>query len=166
MWCRQRGPFSPATAMRTLAAVVALMVCSCYLHVPAASANLDLPRALLSDLGIKDSSPVHRLLTCGQTLGFTKCFNALSVWRAEHAIEAFKTGRAVQLDAVEDAKRFPWEQYGNSSDEQLYTQLCNGAEKLLQYRSLSLSLPGYSLELESKGNGTLNVDILKSKLSY
>lgn len=165
LWCGLRGALSPATAMRELAAIVAfVVVCSCCLHAFAASSNLDLPHALLSTLGIEKQGPAHRLLTCGRTIGLTKCFNALSVWRAEHAVEALKTGRAVQFDAIEDARRFPWEHYSNSSDEQLYTQLCDGAEKLLQYRSLSLSLPGYSLELESKGNGTLNVDILKSKL--
>lgn len=152
-WCKQRGTFSPATAMRALAAIVAFVVCSCCMHAFASPANL----------GIKKQGPAHRLLTCGRAIGLTKCFNALSVWRAERAVEALKTGRAVQFDAVEDAKRFPWEHYSNSSDEQLYSQLCDGTEKLLQYRSLSLSLPGYSLELDSKGNGTLNVDILKSK---
>lgn len=164
LWCGLLRAFSPATAMRAPATIVAFVVCSCCLHAFAASTILDLPRALLSTLGIKEQNPALRLLTCGQTLGITKCFNALSVWRAEHAIAALETGRAVQFDAVEDVKRFPWEQYSNSSDEQLYSQLCDGTEKLLQYRSLSLSLPGYSLELESEGNGTLNVDIFKSKL--
>lgn len=67
------------------------------------------------------------------------------------------------FDLQEDALEFPWEKYSNRSEEQLYSQLCDGTEKLLRFRSLSLAMvPGYSFELESKGNGTLSVDVLKS----
>ncbi|KAG6461416.1 hypothetical protein O3G_MSEX012613 [Manduca sexta] len=61
-----------------------------------------------------------------------------------------------------DIDKFSWKQYGNVSDEQLYSQLCDGAERLLQKRSLQLSVPGYLFKLESKGNGTLNVDMLQN----
>ncbi|KAI5638871.1 hypothetical protein NE865_08573 [Phthorimaea operculella] len=153
--------------VRALAALYALVVSGLHaLESPSHPINSDrLSRTLAKTLGVAESSPARRLLDCGRSLGPTKCISALSVWRAERAIEIFKNGREAQFDLREDVEQFPWQKYGNISEEQLYAQLSEDTEKLLRFRSLSLTLPGYSFELESKGNGTLNVDVLRNEQS-
>ncbi|KAJ2942589.1 hypothetical protein O0L34_g2056 [Tuta absoluta] len=150
--------------MRGLAAVVAFVVSG--LHALETPSNNDrLPRTLAKTLGIAESSPAYRLLDCGSSLGASKCFTALSAWRAERALEVLENGRQAQFDLREDVEQFPWQEYGNVTEEQLCSQLSEDTEKLLRFRSLSLTLPGYSFELESKGNGKLNIDVLKNEQS-
>ncbi|KAJ2942662.1 hypothetical protein O0L34_g2133 [Tuta absoluta] len=148
-----------------LAALYALVVSGLHaLETPSQSINSErLSRTLAKTLGLSESSPANRLLDCGRSLGAAKCISALSLWRAERAIEIFENGREAQFDLREDVEQFPWLKYGNISEEQLYAQLSEDTEKLLRFRSLSLTLPGYSFELESKGNGTLNVDVLRNE---
>ncbi|KAI5643424.1 hypothetical protein NE865_04600 [Phthorimaea operculella] len=148
--------------MRALAALVALAVSGLHaLETP----NDRVSRTIAKTLGIAESSPAYRLLDCGRSLGATKCFSALSAWRAERALETLENGRQIQFNLREDVEDFPWQKYGNITEEQLYSQLSEDTEKLLRFRSLSLTLPGYSFQLESKGNGRLNIDVLKDEQS-
>ncbi|XP_059047390.1 uncharacterized protein LOC131842839 [Achroia grisella] len=118
---------------------------------------------LLNILGLKSQIPVHRLFACGKTLGPTKCLSALSAWRAKNAIDAFQRDPQTRFNLTSDIEQFPWELYSNTTEDQLYSELCSGTEKLLQYRTLKFTLvPGYTLKLDSNGNGTLGVDVLRS----
>lgn len=150
--------FSTTAAMRALAAIVMLAVCSCRSH---AHQTYDLSR-LFPAFGIPNHGPVHRLLACSQKIGPSKCLSALSLWRAEKAVKKFEGNQLPQFNVTADVERFPWEKYSNRSDEDLYSELCDGAEKLLRHRPLSLQVSGYTLDLESKGDGRLNVNVLKS----
>lgn len=107
---------------------------------------------------------MQRLFSCSQSLGPTKCLSALSVWRAERAIEAYAKDPTSRFNLTEDVERFPWMKYTNTTDEQLYSQLYDDTEKLLEYRPLGFNMiPGFDVKLGSKGNGTMNVDIYRSK---
>lgn len=147
-WCGASGTLSPISAMRVLAAIFIAAV------YPRCSHAHRVHRPL--------TAPLQNFIDCSWTLGPAKCFNALGAWRAERAIDADAPNTAHNL--IQDMKRFPWNQYRNSSEEQLNLQLCDGTEKLLRRQSLSLTMiPGYRFELLSKGNGTINVEVYKSK---
>ncbi|KAL0880739.1 hypothetical protein ABMA27_001951 [Loxostege sticticalis] len=107
-------------------------------------------------------TPVEILLKCARTLGPSKCLAALSYWRAENAINSIKEEN-FKADFSKDVESFPWERYANSTDDELYSQLCTGTEKLLRYKALNFNMvPGYEIQLASRGNGTLNIDVFNS----
>ncbi|XP_026752206.2 uncharacterized protein LOC113512505 [Galleria mellonella] len=149
--------------MRALAALTTVIAWCFALALTETRSRESISPFLLNVLGFKTQKPVHRIIACAKTLGPTKCLSALSAWRAKNAIDAFKRDRGTQFNLTSDVERFPWEQYTNTTEEQLYSELCSGTEKLLQYRTLKFTLvPGYTFKLDSKGNGTLGVDILRS----
>ncbi|XP_060803741.1 uncharacterized protein LOC106141942 [Amyelois transitella] len=145
--------------MRALAALATLAACVAHAHPQ----SRDGPHpSIQSNIFIKE--PINRLLTCSQTLGPTKCLTALSVWRAKRAIESFSQG--YPLNSTTEAENFPWEEYNNTSNEEIFSQLCEGTEKLLQYRTLNFTIiPGYKLELKSKQDGKISVDFYKSEVT-
>ncbi|KAJ0175635.1 hypothetical protein K1T71_008794 [Dendrolimus kikuchii] len=149
--------------MRALAAILTLALCSCRLHASEPRSPYDLlSRKIRSLLDHSKNHPVARLVNCGKHLGPTKCLSALSVWRAEKALTSLATGTTSQFNLTEDVEQFPWNQYSNSSEEQLYSQLCDDTEKLLEQRPMSLTMiPGYTFQLTSNGNGKLNVDVFR-----
>ncbi|CAH2076281.1 unnamed protein product, partial [Iphiclides podalirius] len=138
-----------AAAMRGRVAIVVLALCF------QISNALETPRLFPLD------HRLSRLVDCGLTLGVSKCLTAFSAWRARRAIEAVGIGRTTS-DLNADVEQFPWERYANASEENLYTELCDGTEGLLKYRRLALNVnPEYTLQLGSNGNGTLNVDVIQ-----
>ncbi|XP_028172988.1 uncharacterized protein LOC114361953 [Ostrinia furnacalis] len=103
---------------------------------------------------------VRRLIKCARTLGPSTCIAALANWRAENAINTKEKNPTFSLKEIQ---KFPWEQYTNSTEDELYSRLCSGTEKLLQYKALNFNMvPGYEFQLASRGNGTLNIDVYKS----
>lgn len=131
-----------SAAMRALAAILILSACS---------------RLHAQPSGLKT---FKNILDCAFTIGSVKCLNALSVWRAKRAINQPN----LKSNITHDLEQFPWMNYRNNTEEELYSELCDGTEQLLQRRSMTLSvIPGYRLELLSKGNGMLNVDVYKSE---
>lgn len=149
--------------MRAFVAILTLAVWPCCAYAPSAAALNYLPRSLLAALHI-DGTPLENLVSCSQTLGPSKCLQALSAWRATNAAEILPKQKGIHFNLTKDIERFPWKKYSNSSQEQIYSELCFGTEKMLQYRSLKLNVvPGYMFELKSKKNGTLNVDVYSSK---
>lgn len=150
--------------MRPLTALLIVAACQCvYAHQHPRTSRQLLQTTLHSLLG-QHYHPIQRIFSCSHELGPTKCLSALSVWRAERAIEAFAQNPAKQFNLTEDVEQFPWKKYSNVSDEQLYTQLYDDTTKLLRYRSLAFdTIPGYNVKLGSKENGTMRVDIYTSK---
>ncbi|RVE52662.1 hypothetical protein evm_002781 [Chilo suppressalis] len=153
--------------MRALAAVLILAACllRCHAHdddgTPASRRRDTVPHRLLSVIGVSLRSPLQRIVECSQSIGPSKCLAALSIWRAEKAASVFQRRESNDFSLLDDIRQFPWEQYMNHTQDELDGQLCEGTDKLLQYRTLKFKmLPGYELELASNGNGTLNVDIL------
>lgn len=148
--------------MRALVAFVTLTAWS--LAHAQHDTHYPVPRSILSVFGIDNQNPVYKIVNCAQSLGFTKCLGALSVWRAQRALNTFSQAHGLSSNLTEDIKLFPWEKYTNTSQELIYSQLCDGTQDLLRYKKLSFTMfPGYRLELDSKGDGKLNVDILKGK---
>ncbi|XP_075974100.1 uncharacterized protein LOC142975248 [Anticarsia gemmatalis] len=149
--------------MRPLTALLILAACQCF-H---AHQHPRTPRQLLKDtihslLG-KPNKPVRRIVTCTQNLGFSKCVGALAVWRAERALDAFAKNPMARLNLTEDVEKFPWKNYSNTTNEELCSQLLDGTQKLLQYRTLTFDMiSGYTAELNSKNNGSLRIDIHKA----
>ncbi|XP_047989751.1 uncharacterized protein LOC125229028 [Leguminivora glycinivorella] len=124
---------------------------------PACARAFDVPSALLAALRV--GAPVQKLLICGQALGPSKCLSSLAAWRASKAVDHLLHNQQ-KFNLTEDVERFPWQKYTNISDDQIYSELCEGAEKLLQFRSLELNIAsGYTLQLNSRENGALNVDV-------
>ncbi|XP_053612726.1 uncharacterized protein LOC128676572 [Plodia interpunctella] len=145
--------------MRALVALTTLAACVAHAH----QLTRDAPyHNILSPIGTK--GPIKHLLTCSQSLGPTKCLTALSAWRAKKAIEYLDRG--LLPSNTSNIEQFPWEEYSNTSSDQINTQLCEGTEKLLHYKTLSFTMiPGYRLELKSKENGKINVDVLKNEIT-
>ncbi|CAK1601125.1 unnamed protein product [Parnassius mnemosyne] len=138
--------------MRGRTATVALALCF-------SISNAFEPSRVLG-IGISDRI-VPKILACAQTLGTTKCLTAFSAWRAQKAIKSIAEHENISLNS--DLQQFPWRRYTNQSEEQLFTELCDGTEALLQYRRLGLNISSdYTLQLGSSGNGTLTVDVIKS----
>lgn len=105
---------------------------------------------------------LSKLLACSQSMGPMKCLTAFSAWRARRAVDLIANHQRT-FEVNDDLVQFPWEKYANQSEEQVYSDLCDGTESLLRYRQLALDVSGdYTLRLGSKGNGTLNVDVIKS----
>ncbi|XP_014362522.2 uncharacterized protein LOC106714093 [Papilio machaon] len=105
---------------------------------------------------------LSKLLACNQALGPMKCLTAFSAWRARRAVDLI-TNHQRTFEVNVDLDQFPWEKYANQSEEQVYSDLCDGTESLLRFRKLDLDFnDDYTLRLGSKGNGTLNVDVIKS----
>ncbi|KAM3964289.1 uncharacterized protein ACR2FA_001780 [Aphomia sociella] len=153
---------SRAAAMRALAAFTTTFAW-CLALAQTTQPRESIPPFLLNVLEVKAQSPVNRLLACGKTLGPAKCLSAFSAWRAKNAIKAFAKDPGSQFNLTSDVERFSWEQYSNSSEEQLYSELCGGTEKLLQYKTLKFTMiPGYTFKLDANENGTLNVDVLRN----
>ncbi|KAI8422432.1 hypothetical protein MSG28_006272 [Choristoneura fumiferana] len=145
--------------MRAFVAILTLAVWPCCAYAPSADLLNYLPRSLLAALHI-EGTPLENLVACSQTLGPLKCLQALSAWRATNAADILPKQQGTYFNLTEDIKRFPWKKYSNRSQEQIYSELCFGTEKMLQYRSLKLNaVPGYSFELKSKKNGNLNIDV-------
>ncbi|CAH0581232.1 unnamed protein product [Chrysodeixis includens] len=149
--------------MRPLTALLLLAACQClHAHEPPRTSRDRITRTLHALLG-EHFEPVQRILSCTHSLGPTKCLSALSVWRAERAIEAFAKDPGTLFNLTEDVEQFPWMKYTNTSDEQLYSKLYDDTKTLLQFRPLGLNMiPGYQLTLGFKENGTMNVDLYKS----
>lgn len=142
-------PLSSAAAMRAFAAVVILTAFSLRSR---AHAHSDVT-----------SLPIQRLVKCARDIGPSKCLSALAAFRAENALTSIKNQKA-DFTLARDLKDFQWERYANKSEDQMYTQLCDGTEKLLRYRSMDFDMvPGYEIKFLSKGNGTLNFDVYHSK---
>ncbi|CAG9785491.1 unnamed protein product [Diatraea saccharalis] len=156
-------------AMRALAAVVifAAFLLRCHAHddVPSASCERDtVPLQLLTVFGVSPRSALHRAIECTQTIGPSKCLAALSIWRAEKAASILKRKQTNDFNLLDDIRQFPWELYANRSQDEVERQLCEGTDKLLQYKSLKFNMiPGYEFELASNGNGTLHVDVLNGQ---
>lgn len=102
----------------------------------------------------ESASSLTNIANCAFTLGPSKCFSALTSWRAEKAL----ANPDIQTKLTEDLK-FPWIKYSNRSDEELHSQLCVETERLLRRKPLSLAVPGYRFEVLSRSNGSLNVDV-------
>ncbi|KPI92677.1 hypothetical protein RR46_13898 [Papilio xuthus] len=135
--------------MRARAVTVAFALCFCITNALQQS-------SLLSD------HRLSKLLACSQALGPMKCLTAFSAWRARRAVDLI-ANRQRTFEVNEDLVQFPWEKYANQTEEQVYSDLCDGTESLLRYKQLALDVnDGYTLRLGSKGNGTLNVDVIKS----
>lgn len=148
---------SQSVAMRARAAILILSAWPCIIQAinPLASHETSSNFADTSD------NAIHQISTCIKNLGVTKCIGAYGDWRAERALG----GEVHRRNAR--SEKFPWQIYRNISDDELYTKLCDNTERLLERRSLKLDLSqSYSLELGSKGNGSLSVDILKCNLLY
>ncbi|XP_045495254.1 uncharacterized protein LOC123694003 [Colias croceus] len=91
-------------------------------------------------------------ITCASNLGFSKCITAYGVWKAERALEPQASERG-----------FSWRNFMNASNEELYSKLCDDTEKLLRYRSLSMTLSeDYALQLKSTDNSSLKIDIIQN----
>lgn len=153
-WCGADSELSPPTAMRALGAVL-IIVCLCESHAQIS------PRLLDTFLG--NNLTVRRILTCARNLGPTKCLSALSSYRADRALKAISEKQNALFNLTEDVKHFDWKRYSNVTDDQLYSQLCDGTQRLLKHRSLFLNVQGYKFQLESNKNGALSVDVYKSK---
>lgn len=153
--------------MRSLTALLLLAVSQCaYAQQLPRTSREYLDSTLHSLLG-QHYHPVQRLLTCANALGPSKCISALSVWRAERAIEAYAKNPATRFNLTEDVEQFPWRKYSNITDEELYSQLHDDTSKLLQYRPMQFNMiPGYNLQLGSKGNGSMKVDVFTSKFLF
>ncbi|KAJ8730854.1 hypothetical protein PYW08_002267 [Mythimna loreyi] len=154
---------SSAAAMRPLTALLLLAASQCvHAHQLPRTTRQYLDTTLHALLG-QHYEPVQRIFSCSRALGPTKCLSALSVWRAERAIEAYAKDPATRFNLTEDVEQFSWMKYSNITDEQLYSQLYDDTKKLLQFRPLGLNMiPGYNVRLGSKGNGTMKVDIIAS----
>lgn len=101
-----------------------------------------------------------KAINCAAHLGIGKCIKVFSVWRAEKALSLYAIDKNTDLNVTKDLERFDWENFSNTTDEDLRERLADGAAKLLRYKSLSLTMiPGYKLELDSKRYGTLSVDV-------
>lgn len=139
--------------MRASAAILFFAAWPCFIHAQNSRSRENGPSFAN---GINDANLI-RLLPCVKNLGLSKCVSAYGVWRAEKSLEA-------DAQPVPDhSEAFPWQRYQNVSDDELYTKLCDETERLLQRRSLELHLnQDYSLQLGVTGNGSLNVDVLKS----
>lgn len=158
---------SSTAAMRPLTALLLLVASQCVhtQQLPRASRE-QLDSTLRSLLG-QHYQPIQRIFSCARVLGPTKCLSALSVWRAERAIDAYAKDPATRFNLTEDVEQFPWLKYSNTTDEQLYSKLYDDTKKLLQYRTLGFNMiPGYKLELGCKGNGTMKFDIYTSKFIF
>lgn len=158
---------SSTAAMRPLTALLLMAASQCvYAHQRPRTSREHLDTTLHSLLG-QHYHPVLRIFSCARALGPTKCFGALSVWRAERAIEAYAKDPTSRFNLTEDVEQFPWMKYSNTTDEQLYSQLYDDTKKLLQYRQLGFNMiPGYNFQLGSKGNGTMKVDIYASEFFF
>lgn len=149
--------------MRPLTALLLLVVCQC-LHAHQHPRTPRYLRHTLHNLLGKPSKPVRRIITCTNTLGLAKCISALGVWRAQRALQAMSKDPAAQFNLTEDVEIFPWKKYTNYTDEELNLELLDGTQKLLQYRPLKFDMiSGYTANLNSKENGSLKLDIHKSK---
>ncbi|XP_068632671.1 uncharacterized protein [Battus philenor] len=136
--------------MRARAATIAFALCFC------------ISNALEPTHFFSTNHKISNLLTCSQSLGPSKCLTAFSSWRAQKAINLILNSQTT-FDLNDDLEQFPWKRYANETEDQLYTNLCNGTERLLQFRQLDLNLnEDYTLRLGSKGNGNLNVDVIKN----
>ncbi|XP_072938831.1 uncharacterized protein [Epargyreus clarus] len=107
--------------------------------------------ARLAD-GRETHGDITNIISCTTAIGPVKCIAAYGAWRAERATD---TG-------VNDSNRFPWELYSQEPEEELYTKLSEGTEKLLRHRSLTMDLgPDYAVRLGSV-NGSLNLDVVEN----
>ncbi|XP_045768509.1 uncharacterized protein LOC123869568 [Maniola jurtina] len=139
--------------MRACAAILFFAAWPCFIHAQKSHSRENSPNFAN---GINEN--LIRLVPCVKNLGLSKCVGAYGAWRAEKSLEAYAY--------TEHSARFPWQRYYNVSDDELYSKLCDGAERLLQRRSLKLNLnEDYSLQLRVTENGSLNVDVLKSELA-
>ncbi|CAH2108172.1 unnamed protein product [Euphydryas editha] len=138
--------------MRACAAILILSAWPCFIQ----AINSRTSHETSSNFADTSDNAIHEISMCAKNLGITKCIGAYGDWRAERVLEGAVHRRNAR------SEKFPWQIYKNISDEELYTKLCDNTERLLERRSLKLDLSrSYSLELGSKGNGSLSVDILK-----
>ncbi|XP_021203265.1 uncharacterized protein LOC110385080 [Bombyx mori] len=144
--------------MRVLAAIL-ILAWSCRVR---AFQQTITSRVLHSIVGDATNTPVRRVLDCTRELGVAKCLNAFSLWRAEKALTTFAGDNNALFNLTEDIQGFSWKTYKNWSDDELYSQLCDDTKQLLQYRTMLFNVPGYKFELGSKGNGTLNIDVISN----
>ncbi|KAL4715554.1 hypothetical protein ACJJTC_009180 [Scirpophaga incertulas] len=155
-------------AMRALAAIIVIAACSSRYraygaHDSSNPRNHDtLSEQVLTLLGVSPRSAINNAVACTKSIGPSKCLAALSIWRAENAVNALRSPDSTVHELFDDIREFPWKMYSNSSQDEVSTKLCDETEKLLRFRPLKLNMiPGYELELISKGNGTLKVDVLR-----
>lgn len=151
--------------MRTITALrftVLLAACHCIL----AYDHSHTPRQIIKEtihalLGEKSKS-VSRIVSCTESLGLSKCFSALAVWRADRALKVFNENSMNRFNLTEDVEKFPWKEYANITNEDLQIQLLDCTQKLLQYQPLTFDVSGYSAKLQSKGNNSVSIDIQKA----
>ncbi|XP_023935407.2 uncharacterized protein LOC112043947 [Bicyclus anynana] len=137
--------------MRASAAILFFAAWPCFIH---AQNTRSRENGRNFAYGINEN--LIRIVPCVKNLGLSKCVAAYGAWRAEKSLNP--------LESL-NSERFPWQRYYNVSDDVLYTDLCDRAERLLQRRPLELHLnQDYSLQLGVTGNGSLNVDVLKSDM--
>ncbi|XP_011560004.3 uncharacterized protein LOC105390400 [Plutella xylostella] len=145
-------------------ALVALAACTGLAHAHDNSSSFSrdaLDRTLSFVFGEQDAR-WRRAASCARALGPAKCLNAFSVWRADNAVEAYKSYGGYRGAVVDELAKFPWEEYANVTEEALGEDLSEAAARLLQLRPLRTSLlPGYRLQLNVK-NDALNVDVYKN----
>ncbi|XP_047509176.1 uncharacterized protein LOC125052400 [Pieris napi] len=99
----------------------------------------------------KNTKLLRDVTNCVKHNGLSKCVVAFGVWKAERAIEP-------------DLNEFIWIDYVNHTDEELYSRLCDGTERLLRYRPLTMDLGDrYTLKMKSTGNNSLNFDVIENK---
>nr|XP_026488865.1 uncharacterized protein LOC113395464 [Vanessa tameamea] len=138
--------------MRACAAILIFSAWPCFIQ----TLNTRTNRETSSNFADTSDNVIHQISTCVNKLGLTKCIGAYGNWRAEEALDN-------EVRPLKDYREtFPWQLYRNISNEELQAKLCDSTLKLLEQRSLKLSLSqSYDLALGGKGNGSLSVDILK-----
>ncbi|XP_041988699.1 uncharacterized protein LOC121740051 [Aricia agestis] len=126
--------------MRGRAGVLVLAAWTCIIH-----AEPHAPRKISNS----KKENIQQIASCVESLGVSKCVGAYGLWRADKALGHSDTNLF-----------FPWAEYSNLTNEDLYSRLCDGTERLLQRRSLSMNITDdYTLQLGVTRNGSINIDV-------
>lgn len=142
--------------MRASAAILIFATWPCFIQTE----NSGVKRDTSAKKDIIDENVFNSAKQCAIKLGISKCVAAFGTWEAD------KTLRSQEMPTIYREK-FPWQYFNNISIEELNDRLCNRTLELLQDRSLKMTLfQEYSIQLDSKENGFLSVDVFKSNYFY
>lgn len=142
--------------MRASAAILIFATLPCFIQ----TLNSRVKRDLFEKVDVIDDNVFNSAKLCATKLGISKCVAAFGTWEADEALRSQKM-------PTFNRDNFPWQYFGNVSNEELNERLYNRTLNLLQRRSLKMNLfKEYNMQLVLKENGLLSVDVSKSNYFY